>query len=403
MNDLSLAIAVGVVLTLGALLVAKKFAVSFLPFITVGPILIAVGIAAQIPSSPIYVGLQDGYGYQQWGYAISEGWRSGVKWELQDFWPGKGIWPLLISGFSLLAGPVFISLIVFNSLLTAFSVVMLQKATSLAFGVKPRLLFILLTLSSSPILVNGPSLLREAIFWLGISTGVTALAYLHRRRYTTAVALLLTAIFLILAIRPNYGVVIGYLLVFAAVGMWISQKRSGNWKQLAIGSGLALVLAFSFPPVFSYLSVDIENLDYRLSRIATEHMAEDVTTSMAVSPAGNETASNQLLSPTFQAVILRLPHAALGPFLWEVGPEPIWSVVIASTLHYWFLITTSLLLLLRRGNRNPFTFALFLASAITVASLAVPMTNYGILVRFRVVAEILLTPLSIAYLARWRT
>jgi hypothetical protein len=390
MNDIFLAIALGGGLTYLAFLATKKLDVPFLPFVVVGPVLITVGLAVQTPSSPIFVGLQDGLGYQQWGYAISESWSKGESLEIRDLWPGKGFWPLLIAGFRQIAGPVFISLIVFNSMLIAFSVVLLQKATSLGFRVKPRLVFIILTLSSSPILLNGPTLLREAIFWLGTSATVAGLAYTYRNHYFTAIAFLLGGTFLILAIRPNYGVIITYLVAFAALVIWAFQRKTSRGKRAIFGLGCALVLALSFPPVFSYLSVDIGTIGETAERVSRGLVKGDVTT--AVTPVGE-----RFLDSTLGAAIVRFPYFVFGPFWWEVGPEPIWIAVIASTLHYWFLLATSLLLLIKHSNRNLLSVTLFFVSMIISASLSGVLTNYGILIRFRAVAELFLVPLSAGY------
>lgn len=360
----------------------------------IGPVLIATGLATQLPASPFFIGLQDGGYYQQWGYAISESWRAGVPWERSSLWPGKGFWPLLIAVFHFVAGPVLISPVVFNSLLVAFSVVFLQKSTDLLFGVKPTVMFIALTLSSAPILLNGPTLLREGIFWFGISVSVAALAYLYRARYVTAMSLLAFSIILILAIRPNYGTILAYLIAFAALAIWIFQIKPGLTTRALIGASCALVLLLSFPPAFSYLSHDLNTLEAQIETVARGLSSDDVSTSLQASPA----VSGFFASPA-GASIIRAPSLVVGPFWWEVGPEPVWIAVIASTLHYWFLLTTSTALLFKRANRNVPNLVVFIMSMIILASLTPVMTNYGVIIRFRVGAEILLTPLSAAYIA----
>ena len=402
MNDVFLAVVIGGGLSYLAFRVTRKIGVSFLPFMVIGPVLIATGLTTQIPSSPLYFEFADGALYQNWGYEIYESWNTGEDWESKRLWPGKGFWPLLIAGFRLIAGPVIVSLIVLNSMLIAFSVVLLQKATSLGFGVNPRVVFIALTLSSSPILLFGPTLLREAIFWLGISATVAGLAYLYSDHYFSAISLLLGGTFLILAIRPNYGVIVVYLAAFAALGIWVFHRKPRRGKKVIIGLGCALAIALSFPPVFSYLSTDLGAVDETADRVARGLTKGDVTTTLTPPPNTPDdvtTAGERFLDSTLGAAITRFPKLVLGPFWWEVGPEPIWIVVVASTLHYWFLLATSLLLLIKRNNRNLLTVTLFLVSALIIASLSVVLTNYGIVVRFRVVAEIFLSPLSAGYLA----
>lgn len=401
-NDISLAVAIGGGLSYLAFVVAKKSNVSFVPFMVIGPALIATGLATQLPFSPLFIGLNDGGYYQQWGYAVSDSWRAGEPWEGRGFWPGKGFWPLIIAGFHFIAGPVLISLVVFNSLLIAFSVVFLQKSTELLFGVKPRVVFIALTLTSSPILLNGPTLLREAIFWLGISVSVAALTYLYRAHWVTAISLLALSVLLILAIRPNWGVILAYLIACAALAIWVLQTKPGLKLRTVIGVGCSFVLALSFAPALSYLAYDPSGLEEHVKTVSLGLSGADVTTAVRPSPgtpADIPPAFQQFLDSTLGASIARLPFLFLGPFWWEVGPEPIWPVVIASTLHYWFLLVTGAALLVKRKNRSVTAFVLLIMSLITLASLAPVITNYGIVIRFRVVAEILLTPLSAAYVA----
>ncbi len=395
MNDFLLALTIGIVLSLTAWAVAKKANISVVPFIVIAPVLVAVGLVTQVPMSPLYIGLQDGAFYREWGYAIEESWRSGEEvMGGRTLWPGKGFWPLLIAVFYSIAGPVLISLIVFNALLVAFSTMFLQKATALLFNINPRLVFIVLTLSSPPILLNGPTLLREGIFWLGISASVCGLAYLHKRNYVVASLTLLSGISVILAIRPNLGVIIAYLIVFVALAIWIFQSNAGVRSRVISGSVASLMLAFSFPPAFSYLAWDISTVGDRANRVAQALSGDDVTTSIKDPPQSMDA----FLESTLGASIVRFPSLVFGPFWWEVGPEPIWLVVIGSTLHYLLVLATSSSLLFLRRYRNIPTLLLFGVSAIILVTLSAVVTNYGTLIRFRVVAEVLLVPLSATFI-----
>jgi hypothetical protein len=96
--------------------------------------------------------------------------------------------------------------------------------------------------------------------------------------------------------------------------------------------------------------------------------------------------------------LARLPALMFGPFLWEIGPEPVWIVVIASTLHFLFLFGTSVLFLFQKKQRNLATLGLFSLGLVTLLILATILTNYGIIIRFRVVAELFLLPLSLGFL-----
>jgi len=77
-----------------------------------------------------------------------------------------------------------------------------------------------------------------------------------------------------------------------------------------------------------------------------------------------------------------------GPFPWEIGSESIWIVLILSTVHFLFLLTTSVLFIYQKRNRNVASLSFLGLSLVTLVVLTAVMTNYGIIMRFRVVAEL---------------
>ena len=97
MNDILLAIVLFGLVTFLAFWAAKKLRVSILPFVVIAPVLIAIGLTTQIPSSPYYSPTGDGSFYQKWGFAIAESWRNGEDLVGRTLWPGKGFWPLVIA------------------------------------------------------------------------------------------------------------------------------------------------------------------------------------------------------------------------------------------------------------------------------------------------------------------
>lgn len=396
MNDLLLALALATVFFFFALVLARGFQVPFLPFVTSAAILALVGLLTQMPQSPLYVVLPDGEAYLGVGLLLYETWRAGEAWG-EPHWPGKGVWPLIIALLHFVAGPIRLSIIVLNALLLALALIFLQKSTLVLFGTKPKLVFVLLTVTSAPVLLNGPTLLRESIFWLGISIGIAAISFLSRNRNMPGLGLLLVSIAVILAIRPNLGIVVVYLLLFCSITVWLIQNgrlvRSRIVASLLI-TGLA---SAAFPPLFDYLATDLSNVGESTEVIAVSLQDSSSTTAFVPLAETPQICGTSSLGSMICRTTTNFPHSLLGPFPWEFGPEAIWVVGLASTLHFWGLITASVLLLRNTKNRTPATVGLFIVSFVLLLVISTVMTNYGILIRFRAAVEIFLFPLAAGY------
>ena len=385
-----------------AFLTTRRWDVSPAPFMVVAAVLILVGLSTQLAASPFYLGLFDGPYYLEWAFAISEAWRDGQPWSGRVIWPGKGVWPLMIAVVNYSFGPVLVAVIVINALVFAFSIVLLQQTTVLLFDVRPKWTIIALALTSSPVLLNAPTVLREAIFWFGISAGILAITYLYRASFARGVAFLLLSALVVLGIRPNLGVVIAYLLVAAAIAIWALRRESMSISRMFVGSTLFAVLCATFFPTFFALTA-IGDIEERVSIVATLlATGGGVTTALGESSEVSELPGFVCDSASYVRLfcdsLARLPFLMFGPFLWEIGPEPVWILVVTSTLHFLFLLTTSVLLLLKKSNRNIASLSLLGLSLATMVVLAAVMTNYGIIIRFRVVAELFLLPLSLAFI-----
>jgi len=395
---------------------AKVWKISVVPLLVLVPSFLGAGLILYVPFSPLYV-RSDGEFYQSWGYSMAAAWLSGEPMDSpQALWPGKGLWPLIIGGFTAIAGPVTITLIVFNALLLVLSAVLLQKATLLLGGRSPGWSMVIVFLSSSPFLLWGPSLLREALFWVGVALGVLALSYasVHRLRFAFLAVGLSTLV--LLGIRPDAGIVLVYgfvaMLIFL-VGI-VGRKRS---PLRAVATSVVLLsLALSFPTAFDSVR---EGVTGQSILDANKALAgENVTTAFGSSSSSSSSSSEEFdyCDAKFSelslgaAVLCRgtvnLPHAFFGPFYWEYGPEAIWLIVGASTLH--FLVLGGLAtyyLAISRGRRWPL-LALLAVAAASMLMFSSILTNYGILIRFRAVTEILLIPLALSgaleLVARWR-
>lgn len=399
-----LLLSVSLILFAGGLgfLITRRWDVSLLPFLSVAAVLILVGLSTQLAASPFYLGRFDGHYYLDWGFAISEAWRDGQPWSGRVIWPGKGVWPLLIAVANYSFGRVLVALIVINALVFAFSIIFLQKATALLFGVRPKWTIIVLALTNPPALIFAPALLREAIFWFGISAGILAIAYLYRASWARGVVFLLLSVVVVLGIRPSLGVLIVFPLVAVAVVVWSLRKDSVLIGRIFIGPALLAILGAAFFPAVSALtSSDVPQEVLRSTKIlGSDNVAtalSDSAVTLSELPVGFLCDSASYLG-ILCGSLERLPAFMFGPFLSEIGPEPVWIVVIASTLHFLFLFGTSVLFLFQKKQRSLATLGLFSLGLVTLLILAAILTNYGIIIRFRVAAELFLLPLSLGFL-----
>ena len=363
---LDLTLAVSIIVSAGcvAFLVTRRWRLSPVPFWVIASLLILVGLSTQLSASSFYVGLSDGGYYLDWGFAISEAWREGLPWNdsavwPHSVWPGKGLWPLAIAVLNYFFGPVLVSLIVLNALTLAFSVILLQKATVLLFGVRPKWTVIALVLTSPPLLLWAPTLFREAIFWFGISSGILAVAYFYRGANPVGVGFLLLSVAVTLGIRPNLGVIIVYPLVVAAIGVWAMRKGTSRPGRSFVGATLVAVLIATFLPASEFL-IGTEDVAEAVG-VTADYLGRDAVTTAVPIPlevpvVGGEVPVAFCVSASYVRLLCdslaRLPFVMFGPFPAEIGSESIWIVLILSTAHFLFLLTTSVLCIFQKRNRN---------------------------------------------------
>lgn len=390
----------------------KFWKISVLPLVVLLPSFVGTGLVLYVPLSPLYVS-SDGEFYQNWGYSLAEAWLSGQPMvSPQALWPGKGLWPLIIGGFSAIAGPVTITLVVFNALTLVVSAMMLQKATYMLGGRSPRWSMVIVFLSSSPFLLWGPSLMREALFWLGVALGVLALCYASVHRFRSALLAVGLSVLVLLGIRPDAGIVLVYGFVAMLIFLFgiVGRKRS---PLRAVTTSLVLLsLVFSFPTAFEFArGADITGETILGSSKSLS--AENVTTAFGAysEPSEPWCESEFALMSAGTAVLcnaaVNLPYALFGPFYWEYGAGAVWLIVGASTLH--FLVLSGLAthyLVISKGRRWPL-LALLAVAASSMLMFSSVLTNYGILVRFRAATEVMLIPLALSggleLLASWKS
>lgn len=382
----------------GVLFLASRLSgVSPVPSLLLLPVFTVIGGLLYTPQSPAFIA-SDGDFYRSWGYSIALSWSNGTEPLVGTLWPGKGFWPLIIGLLTSVFGPVSLVLVVFNSVTLAGAIVVLQRTILLLGGRDARAELIVVVLTSPALLIFGPSTLREAIFWFGLSLGGLGIALVARRTYFSASVSMSASTFLLAAIRPDAGLVLGYSLVIVALVLFFVQVKPKRSLKGLFALAIVCVIAASFPPVFDAVrpGVDAGFID----NAGAELSSASVTT--AFGPVRSE-ADADSLSICDESVggsvlcnaIVGLPNAFFGPFFWEIGPEPVWLVSAASTMHFVCLLALALVpAIYRRSLRKP-AFMYMVVAAASMVMFASILTNYGILIRFRAATEIILIPLAI--------
>ena len=381
----------------------KVWKVSFLPLAVLVPSFICVGLILYVPLSPLYL-RSDGEYYQSWGYSLAAGWSSGEPMvSPQALWPGKGLWPLIIGGFTAIAGPVTITLVVFNALLVVLSTILLQKATLLLSGKSPRWSMVIIFLSSSPFVLWGPSLLREALFWLGVALGALALAYASVNRYRFAFLAICLSGLVLLGIRPDAGMILIYGFVAMLIFLFGIVGRKPSPLRVAATASTLLSLALSFPAAFEFArgsEVTGETIEVSSKELAEANTAftppVDSSDSVDRSWCESQFAGESLVNAVSCSALVNLPYAFFGPFHWEYSQEPVWFLAGASTVHFLILVGLATYYVVVSGGRRWPLLALLAVAAASMLMFSSILTNYGILIRFRAATEIMLIPLALS-------
>ena len=366
-------------------------------------LLVLSGLATSLPTSPFFVG-SDAAGYQIWGSKIAESIINSETLNLPTLWPGKGIWPLTIGFLQVLVGQTpFFSLIFLNSLLIVFCAWMTREAAQRFTGIDAPWVVTISYILNAPIMLFGPMGLREAFFWVGASMGVLAIASLRTTAFLRALVCLLGTGLILIGFRPDLGYALWSGLTLAFIFQTVLLNRKGQRLVPAIlGACAATTLIVSFLPIMTWLGHPGDG-DLTVRSSASRITNSAINSSNGLTKVLPNSAFPETLlladseSPSLVLIgraIGNSPRAFFGPFWWELEAAPIWILSGLAAVQFWFLLSTAGVFLLKGGrSRTPTILLLTLAFGL-IFLLAATVPVYGILLRFKVVAAILLLPAS---------
>lgn len=376
---------------------SRKHGLSTIPIIFLLPFLFVVALVFYGPGSPFFIP-SDGDAYLQWGRQLSSSWQMGTDLapELQ-LWPGKVFWPLVIAAIDFTFGPTHLALLSLNCLFLGVSIVIIQKVVQLLVRPTGSWVFVVAFGSFSPFVLFGPSLLREAIFWMGLSMGSLAIVYSKERRLGLSSVWLALAGFFLVGVRPDLGFIFLLLLVLLLVSIvgfgWPVRSRKRMIAAVVANASLVALspqaLRFLRPSTSSGAAM-VETSQRSLST------PEVITSFSSESGDGYEICDSYLFVKILCEGVIGYPRTLFGPFVWELGLAPIWIIAAFATLHFLVVISFAVHFGLSGVGRNWQNLGILLISVGTLFIFAALLTNYGAMIRFRAATEMLLIPLAIA-------
>ena len=338
--------------------------------------LVFVGCVITLRFGPFFLAT-DGPVYDQQAFGFAESLRGNSVSKALD--SGKEGWPILLGFIYYLLGRVTFVGILVNCLATALSAVFVARTAQLLRGsFSPRALYTWF-FCTPLLLLLGPSLLREAACWLGISMLCYSTIAIARGRLG-AIWPAVSGAFILITVRTSLAaLVLGALLV-----SWLAITLIGRKRYLAVALMAVVGIAFAS----SGLNVLLAQLGFTAESIQTNrvYISVDATTGFAVDSL--QTGVVGFLSTAVQVV----PRLLFGPFPWELGFAPVWIWVLLNTL-VWLVLLFLAIRNLSHLEHKYFGLILVVASGLVLLAMSVTLTNYGIVVRMRGAAMIMLLPL----------
>lgn len=365
-------------------LLSRKLGVSKWPSLGLLPILFIIGVTFHHPNSPWFIP-SDGEYYTAWADSIRTAVLGGEPEIVRRIWPGKGVWSSVLALLQFAVGTSNFSTIGLSSAACTASVLATQKSSQNLIGKTGSWPVLILFSSFGGFLIFGPSLLRESFFWLGVSLGVLGLSEIKLGRVRASIIFSAISSFFMIGIRPDFGIILA--LCFLAISLALSALHStkvlkGRGLPFAVGFGFLAVLAY---PSFLFLTQDSHPAE-NLSNVATKLSGEEITSSFG--PPNPQ--------PLPQATLMRLSNVLFGPFLYEFDGAAVWLLATLATLHFWGVFAFALVHVVTVRGRLSIELSLLFIALLSIGIFAIILTNYGILVRFKVVPVLLLAPMALA-------
>ena len=369
------------------------------------------------PSS-IIPGVGDDTYYWNWGATIA----TAISGEDTDYgrqiWPGKGVWSVIIALTHLLVSEAVFLPLAIAVLATVATALVLQRATVKIIG-HPSKMFLWVALLLQPAFLGwGLTLNREAFFWLGTSFLILGFACFFRQQYAQATIWGFIGSLVTVGIRWEMGIPLSYLFFCAALYSFLVRNRPIRgtvgttelanifflWSGVTLLSTFGMLVARNPALLLSNTELDpvrldsvgvatgLEAISTRGAELRDYLSREEVTTAFQVS------------DDPILAVLTGSLRTMFGPFPPEIELSTTWVPLSIGTLNFVVTLALAAFFVMSRNQQSTELQGLVIASICVVIIVGFSITNYGMISRFRFVAQLLLLPVAaggFAALQRW--
>ncbi|WP_104199815.1 hypothetical protein [Cryobacterium sp. Y29] len=302
---------------------------------------------------------------------------------------GKEGWPILLGSVYYIFGRVTFVGIIINCVATAVSAIYVTRTAEIIFGSSSRRRMILWYLCTPLLALLGPSLLREALCWLGISLMCFALASVFRGRvsalWTGAIG-----VFIFGAVRTSLAILVLVALILGWLIVVLIKKK----KRLTLL--LASVMCVTLASTVLRLALNGLGVTEASLQANREYISVEATTGF--SSGSLQPGIGGFLTTAVQG----FPRLLFGPFPWEFEFAPVWIWVGINTIA-WLTILYLAIRSTFQIQEKTISLVLLTAAGLLLLAMSVSLTNYGIVVRMRGSTMILLLPLVLGKYAPRRS
>lgn len=374
---------------------------SYLYFILIVCTLSLAGIAIYITVGP-YAIFADATYYHDLANAILNWWGGNGDDPYGNLWQalmGKRGWPTVIASLYWLIGVQPFVVIALNILLLGITSVFIAASVALISpGFNPKWLFSIFFLMAPFWVVFGVSMGRESIYWLSTSMMVYSTILFLRGIIPQSITFFLIASVFMICFRPNLGIPQIYAFILPIFVYWAVKNYQPNLRKVIKSIGIFLLLVLSVFPAKELVTsgaAPVEQIRRVLSNGANSGFAPQtivIDESSLFQPEQRQSSGNSLLDYGLNS-IQTLPRGLFGPYVTEFSLEP--SMLLAeANLAYWLFLVVLVVIGIFLNLQRAFGLVLSTISILIVAIISTLLTNYGILVRFRAIAVIVLMPYS---------
>lgn len=389
----------------GTFVFSKKSTGKYGYYVVILLVLFILGISSYLVLGPFNL-YPDAVYYHDGGLEILKWWEGTGPNPYGEFWNSlmnKRAWPTVIAAIYWLVGVQPAAILLFSIvLLGSTSVFLASSITVLSPDKFDGKLFTYFFLIAPFVFIFGVSLGREAIYWLATSILIYGSSKLFQRKNLESILPLAAGSLLLIVFRPNLGIPQIYAFGIPLFIMWVFRSFPINLLRVALIAILGTLIGFSVFPAKELITADaydVVQTRYFLSEGANSGFSsieinlESETIEPSVQPTtstksqedGNSFWDYGLYS------LQTLPRGMFGPFPAEFSFKPV-MVFSEINLFYWIIIVGLTIYGIARNLRRAQGLLFLSISLLIITIISSLLTNYGILIRFRAIAEITLIP-----------